>query len=32
MRIRHDPTNLDHVAFTIVVIGIIGWLVSFILR
>jgi hypothetical protein len=29
---RPDPTNLDHVAYTVVAIGIIGWLLAFLLR
>jgi hypothetical protein len=29
---RHDPTNLDHVAYTIVGLGILGWIVSLLLR
>jgi hypothetical protein len=29
---RHDPTNLDHVAYTIVGLGVVGWLLSFLLR
>jgi hypothetical protein len=29
---RHDPTNLDHVAYTIVGLGIVGWALSLLLR
>jgi hypothetical protein len=29
---RHDPTNLDHVAYTIVGLGIVGWVLTLLLR
>jgi hypothetical protein len=31
MRTRHDPTNLDHVAFIGVGIGIVGWILKLLL-
>lgn len=32
VKTRHDPTNLDHIAYTIVGVGIVGWLLSLLLR
>jgi len=32
MRTRHDPTNLDHVAFTVVGIGVVGWILALLFR
>jgi hypothetical protein len=32
VRTRPDPTNLDHIAFTIVGVGVVGWLLTFLLR
>jgi hypothetical protein len=29
---RHDPNNLDHVAYSIVGLGIFGWIISLLLR
>ena len=29
---RQDPTNLDHVAYTVVGLGIVGWILSLLLR
>lgn len=29
---RHDPTNLDHIAYSIVGLGIFGWILSLLLR
>jgi len=29
---RRDPTNLDHLAYTIVGLGIVGWLLSLLFR
>jgi hypothetical protein len=29
---RPDPTNLDHFAFTIVGLGVVGWIVALLLR
>jgi hypothetical protein len=32
VKTHSDPTNLDHVAFSIVGLGVVGWLVSLLLR
>jgi hypothetical protein len=32
VRTRPDPTNLDHIAYTIVGVGVVGWLLTFLLR
>lgn len=32
MKPRPDPTNLDHVAYTIVGLGIVGWLFTLLIR
>jgi hypothetical protein len=32
VRTRPDPTNLDHIAFTIVGVGVVGWLLTYLLR
>jgi hypothetical protein len=32
VRNRPDPTNLDHVAYSVVGLGIVGWLVAFLLH
>jgi hypothetical protein len=29
---RSDPTNLDHFAYTIVGVGVVGWLLTLLLR
>ncbi len=29
---RPDPTNLDHVAYTIVALGIVGWILALLIR
>ena len=31
MRTHDDPTNLDHVAFMVVGIGIVGWILKLLL-
>jgi hypothetical protein len=32
MRSRSDPGNLDHVAFTIIAIGLAGWIIRLLVR
>jgi len=32
MRARSDPGNLDHVAFTIIGIGLAGWIIRLLVR
>ena len=32
MKPRPDPTNLDHVAYAVVGLGIVGWLFSLLIR
>jgi hypothetical protein len=32
MKPRPDPTNLDHVAYTVVGLGIVGWLLALLIR
>ena len=32
MKPRPDPTNLDHVAYTVVGLGIVGWLFALLIR
>jgi hypothetical protein len=29
---RHDPTNLDHIAYSIVGLGIFGWILTLLFR
>jgi hypothetical protein len=31
MYTRNNPTNLDHVAFTVVGIGVVGWILKLLL-